>query len=186
MRQLPQTPPYLCDTDFISSFLWINRLDILYNIFPGQIYVPDVVVNEIAFLKRFPHHKHVPILLEEEIIKNNITVYQIYPNTPEGKEYIKLLGRGLGKGEAAVMSRARMVEGTIASNNLKDVHSYCITHSLGLISTDDVLCLAEIKGIITEDEGCNIWNQMKSKKRNLPSYDFSEALRRFKENLPKK
>ncbi|WP_039944374.1 hypothetical protein [Thermicanus aegyptius] len=185
MRQLPQIPPYLCDTDFISSFLWINRLDILYEIYKGQIYVPDVVVDEIAFLKRFTYYSHVSVLLEEEIKKKNITVFQIYPGTPEGKEYLKLLSGGIGKGEAAVMSRARMVEGTVASNNLKDVLNYCNTYSLGLISTDDVLCSAVTKGMITETEGNQIWNQMKLKKRNLPSYDFSEAFRRFKENLPK-
>jgi hypothetical protein len=38
------------------------------------------------------------------------------------------------------------------------------------------------KRYISLKEGCQIWNDMKRKKRKLPNYDFKEIVRRFEIN----
>lgn len=189
MRSLSSLPPFICDTDFLSSFLWAKRLDILLSLYEDQIFVPDVVVSELGELKR-TQYIWVPRQLDVAINSKKITTYNILPKNPEGQEYLKLVNgvgvsKPIGKGEAAVLSFAKVYGGTVASNNLADVNNYCHKNGIGLISTDDVLCLAYINSIIDEVEGESIWNLMKSKRRRLPVYDFSECLRRFQNGDPK-
>ncbi|CAM4322086.1 hypothetical protein L1N85_15290 [Paenibacillus alkaliterrae] len=189
MRSVSSISPFLFDTDCISSFLWANKLDILYQLYAGQIFIPSQVEDELNRLSRFSHHKWIPELLSAEIAVNRIHKIDIILGTDEGNEFIRLTSanghKPLGKGEAAVISWARFRGGTVASNNLRDVKQYCSDNDLGLISTDDILCIAHNHGIIDDAEANSIWTLMTSKNRKLPPYGFSEAYTRFINDLSK-
>jgi predicted nucleic acid-binding protein len=90
------------------------------------------------------------------------------------------LSKMMGSGEAAALVYVKNQGGTVASNNLKDVKAYCEKNNLELIRTDDILCMAVIRGYISEADGQVIWDIMKNARRKLPSYDFNEAFRLFK------
>jgi len=188
MRKLPSSPPYVFDNDCLASFLWVKRVDVLYALFAGQVAVPDVVLGEFRYLAGTRSgwvYDHVVA----ELASGRLAAVDIPPPGPVAEDFARLQsgrsGKALGKGESAVLAWVRFNGGTVASNNLGDVAAYCARYRLGLISTDDILCLACTKGLLTEREGHSIWEEMKRRKRKLPSYDFGEALRRFTRDLPK-
>lgn len=186
MRKFPSDIPYVFDNDCLASFLWVNRIDLLHNLFPGQIKVPETVFDELSFLKQTRSAWVFNNFLRD--VNANVIEKLILPSTgPIAEEYIRLINAKvkIGRGEAAALSYVRFAGGTVASNNLKDVARYCRDHGLNLISTDDILCYACIRGLISETQGNNLWERMKLKGRTLPKYSFFEALRRFKQDQPK-
>lgn len=64
----------------------------------------------------------------------------------------------------------------VASNNLKDVRAYVEKYSLHHITAGDILCEALMVGIITENDGNEIWSEMLRRKRMLPAKTFTEYL----------
>jgi len=182
-------PPIIFDTDCLSSFLWIRRFDILRNLFKDNIVVPGLVLDELSNLRRFSHHRWVPDMLQEYVARGEITLTEMASLSVVADEYARLTNidslRPMGAGEAAVLALVRFEGGTVASNNLTDIRRYCDEHALELISSDDILCLAVERGMVTENEGVTIWEDMIAHKQKLPSYGFVEALRRFRYNLRK-
>lgn len=130
-------------------------------------------------------------LLEGKILEGTISVPDVALESDEGDEFKRLVwdtgynGKLLGKGEAAVLVMVRYWGGTVASNNLADVAGYCREYVLNLISTDDILCLACQREVVSLSEGEEIWNRMKTRRRMLPAYTFSEAFHRYRKGLPK-
>ncbi len=47
-------PPLLLDTDMVSAFAWVKRIDVLNNLYSGKMKIPQEVLNELA---RVPHLK---------------------------------------------------------------------------------------------------------------------------------
>jgi len=92
----------------------------------------------------------------------------------------------IGKGEAAAIVIASTLDGTVASNNLRDILPYVGKKNLPYICTEHILYLSYEKSYFSLEEGNQIWNDMKRKKRILPNYDFKEIIRRFKINSNKK
>jgi predicted nucleic acid-binding protein len=193
VRVVPETPPYVFDNDCISSFLWVKRLDILLSLFWNQIIVPKVVVTELNYLTTVSGGRWAWVyhMLESKTREGAVSVWDVAVGTEEADEFIRLTrgtghkGKLLGKGEAAVLVLTRYREGTAASNNLSDVAEYCRQYGVNLISTDDILCLACHREVISLSEGEEIWNEMKARKRMLPAYTFSESFHRYCEGLPK-
>jgi hypothetical protein len=86
--------------------------------------------------------------------------------------------RPIGDGEAAAMAIVQASQGTVASNNLKDVRVYCEARGIELICSDDILCLAVLNGVCDVAEASRLWDAMKERSK-LPAYDFQDALRRL-------
>ncbi|NSW84660.1 MAG: hypothetical protein HPY90_15850 [Syntrophothermus sp.] len=191
MRPIPQKPPYCFDNDCIASFLWTKTTDLLIALFPSQIVVPRVVYTEMSYLSRFPRYAWVFEQLQQLEATGTLQVRDIPAAGPGAREFWKLTsGEGyknkqLGKGEAAALVLVRYYGRTVASNNLKDVAPYCREHGLDLISTDDILCLACQRKLISVAEAEGVWDEMKRRQRKLPPYNFAEAYRRFLEDKPK-
>ena len=175
--------PVIFDSDCISSFLWVQRLDIIRHLFPKQIIVPRQVVDEIAKLKQFPKTKFVFQILEADIENGEIKQKDIVVPSPEALEYAGLTSmtnpKSIGKGEAASIVLAKSLGGTLASNNLRDILPHVKNGQPPYICTDIILFQAHISGYITLEQGSAIWNEMKSKRRMLPPYDFAEVVRRL-------
>ena len=181
--------PIVFDNDCISSFLWIKRLDIVNDLFPNQIIIPQSVYDELDKIKT-PQYRFVFNDLKSQIIKGNFELRNITIPSREFNEYYNLISmknpKRIGKGEAAAIVIAGTLDGTVASNNLRDILPYIGKNNLPYICTEHILCFSYEKKYISLKEGFQIWNDMKGKKRILPNYDFKEIVRRFKINSNKK
>ncbi len=175
--------PIIFDTDCLSSFLWIKRFDILNTLFPNQLIIPQIVYDELSKMRKFTRYSFVINDLDIEVSKNIIQIEDIPISSPAATEYINLINpnqiKQIGKGEAAAIVLAKLHNGTLASNNLRDILPHITSGYPPYISTDAILYLYYKQGNMSVLEGCQIWDDMKSKKRALPAYDFSEVIRRF-------
>ena len=181
--------PIVFDTDCISSFLWIKRLDIINTLFPNEIIIPQSVYDELNKIKS-PQYRFLFNDLYSQILKENFKLKNIMISDWEFNEYRKLISmknpKRIGRGEAAAIVMARSLNGTLASNNLRDILPYVGKNKLPYICTEDILYLSYEKSYISIKEGNQIWDDMKRIGRMLPNYDFKEIVRRFKINSNKK
>lgn len=146
--------------------------------------VPSQVIAELGELMRFPDYRFVPQLMHDHIRRGHFQTMDMLAADAVADEYFRLTQasrkpRPLGPGEAAVLSYARLQDGTVASNNLRDVRAYCEQYHMGLITTADIMCHAVAQGIMTVAEGEDLWKGMKARRRRLPDGDFADAFRRF-------
>jgi predicted nucleic acid-binding protein len=175
--------PIIFDNDCISSFLWINRTDIINTLFDRQIIIPASVYDEIKKLKRFSNYNYVYYNLETEISNGSFQVEDIGITSPLLNDYMALTSmtnpKRIGKGEAAAIIIARAFDGTLASNNLKDVLPHIKNGQPPLICTEHILFMYYDKNYISPDDGQKMWQEMKSKRRMLPDYDFYTVINKF-------
>ena len=180
--------PIVFDTDCISSFLWIKKLDIINTLFPNEIIIPQTVYDELNKIK-IPQYRFLFNDLYTQILKKNFKVKNIMISDREFNEYRKLISmknpKRIGRGEAAAIVIAKALNGTLASNNLRDILPYVGKNKLPYICTEDILYLSYEKSYISIKEGNQIWDDMKRIGRILPNYDFKEIVRRFKINSNK-
>ena len=163
------------DTDCLSSFLWINDTNILQALYAGKIVIPDPVYREMSN-PCIPHiKKRADALLDNHVA----TVHQLDVDKEEYKLYRDLLkendgGKAIGKGEASGIALAKVYGGVLASNNYADIVPYIKKYNLKHVDTGHILLEAFEKGIITEQDGNDIWQKMLDKNRKLPSASFTE------------
>ncbi|MFD0749220.1 hypothetical protein ACFQZS_03640 [Mucilaginibacter calamicampi] len=67
------------------------------------------------------------------------------------REYAQLI-KTKGKGESACLAFCRHHPHIIASSNLRDINEYCTQHQLAYLTTMDILCIALIRGEMSESE----------------------------------
>ncbi len=169
------------DTDCISAFLWVKEENILFKLYPGKIILPSPVFNELSN----PSIPHIKRKVNELCLSGDISTKEILVNTEEYKLYYELAisppkgERIIGKGEAAAIALAKTYNGFIASNNLRDISKYVYKYELEHITTGDILVAALNKGYIDEPTGNQIWTNMISKRRMLPTATFTEYLKRI-------
>ena len=164
------------DTDCLSAFLWVREESILARLYAGRIVLPTQVYNE---LQRVPH-----LLAKVDSLKNNgdLSVESMEVGSAEYNDYLQMTTcpetgmRIIGRGEAAGIAMAKQRNGTLASNNLRDVRPYVEKYEIAHITTGDILIEAMDAGIITEAEGNTIWSEMIRKRRMLPATTFSAYL----------
>ena len=170
------TEKYFFDTDCLSAFLWVRGESILAKLYGGKIILPAQVYNE---LQRVPH-----LLARVDVLINhgNLNVESIETGSAEYFDYLKMTTlpengmRIIGRGEAAGIAMAKHRDGTLASNNLRDVRLYVDKFKISHVTTGDILIEAMNAGIITETDGNKIWTEMIRKRRMLPTSTFSEYL----------
>lgn len=170
------TEKYFFDTDCLSAFLWVREESILAKLYAGRIILPAQVYHE---LQRVPH-----LLLRIDILKNNgdLSVESMEVGSVEYDDYLRMTTapedgmRIIGRGEAAAIAMVKQRDGTLASNNLRDIRPYVEKYKIAHITTGDILAEALEAGFITEAEGNTIWADMIRKRRMLPTATFSDYL----------
>jgi predicted nucleic acid-binding protein len=176
--------PIVFDTDCISSFLWVKRLDVVKNLFPNQIIIPQTVYDELNKIQN-PQYRFLFNDLFAQVLNRSFKLENIMVSDLAFNEYRKLISiknpKRIGKGEAAAIVIARIHKGTLASNNLSDILPYVGKNILPNICTDNILYLSYKKKYISIKEGNQVWNYMKLYKR-LPNCNFIEIVRRFEIN----
>jgi predicted nucleic acid-binding protein len=168
---LPTEPPIILDADFISSFAWVNRLDILENMYSKRMIILEEVMEELG---RVPH---LAARVKGSIKNGHIKSEAMFADSPEALQLAKFLDTGkYGTGEASCMAYLTQHDGILGSNNLSDVKAFCIQNNKQLLTTAGVLHEAYGAGHINLDDADKIWADMLSKKRKLPASSFSEYL----------
>ena len=170
---------YFFDTDCLSAFLWVREESILATLYPSRIILPAQVYNE---LQKVPH-----LQAKVDSLKNRGALYieSMEAGSVEYSDYLQMTTssedgmRIIGRGEAAGIAMAKHRNGTLASNNLRDIRPYVEKYAISHITTGDILIEAMDAGIITEAEGNSIWADMIRKRRMLPTTTFSDYLSRF-------
>ncbi len=166
------------DTDSISAFFWVKRDDLLLKLYPQRIVLPKEVYNELTN----PRIPHIAARVKELYHSGQIMVRETLVGSDEYKLYYELADRPpqgvkrIGRGEAAAIAMAAAHDGVVASNNIKDILPIIERCGVEHTTTGKILKDALEKGLITEEEGNEIWAKMKAKKRQLPSETFTGFL----------
>lgn len=168
-------PPLILDADFVSSFAWVNRLDILESLYSKRMIILEEVLEE---LRRVPH---LASKVELSIRNGHIRSEAMFANSPEALQLAKFLETGrYGTGEASCMAYLTQHDGILGSNNLSDVKAFCIQNKKRLLTTAEVIHQTYEAGHLGLDEADKIWADMLSKRRKLPASSFSEYLSAIK------
>ena len=166
------------DTDCLSAFLWVNGQAILPKLYPGRIIVPEQVYIELAN-PRIPHLKQRIDTMKNAgqviiaSLRHGDRGYELYAEMTISPKNGKMI---IGKGEAAAITLAKVNNGIVASNNLRDIMQYINNFGLSYITTGDILIEAYNNGLITEAQGNSIWASMLAKRRKLGANSFSDYL----------
>jgi predicted nucleic acid-binding protein len=160
----------------------VKEENLLLKLYPNRIILPKQVYDEL-FNPSIPHIKNK---VNELCSNGDIATIEILTNTEEFKLYYELAiappkgNKIIGKGEAAAIALAKIHNGIIASNNLKDISKYVKKYNLEHVTTGDILETALNKGYIDETTGNQIWINMIAKRRILPTSTFTEYLKTSK------
>jgi predicted nucleic acid-binding protein len=167
------------DTDCISSFLWVKQENLLLQLYKGRIVLPYQVFIELSN----PSIPHIRRKISALCSNGDVSTMEIMLGTEEYRLFDEIAispPKGevvLGKGEAAALALAKVHNGIVASNNLKDIKRYIKKLKLNHIATGDILVEAMNRGLIDEKIGNEIWDNMLSKQRLLPAETFSDYLK---------
>lgn len=172
------TEPLFFDTDCLSAFLWVNNQSLLSQLYPGRIVIPEAVYTELSN----PRISHLKARVDTLLSDNSARVETIETESAEYTLYRKLVSNPdpghviIGNGEAAAIALAKEKGGILASNNLRDVAVYVEEFGLQHMTTGAILKEALEKGLITEDVGNQLWQDMLRKRRRLGYSTFSDYL----------
>jgi len=167
------------DTDCISSFLWVKQENLLLQMYTGRIILPYEVFIELSN----PSIPHIKRKISALCSNGDVSTMKIMMGTEEYRIFYEIAispPKGevvIGKGEAAALALAKVHSGIVASNNMKDIKRYIEKLQLDHITTGDILVEAMSKGLIDENIGNQIWANMLSKRRLLPTATFSDYLK---------
>ncbi|WKV09423.1 hypothetical protein Q2T46_02895 [Thermoanaerobacterium sp. CMT5567-10] len=180
--------PIVFDTDCISSFSWVNRMDILFSVFDGELIIPAQVNEELSRMRFFKNSNFVFFNIEKEIQKNKISIETFNIDSLEASLYLafiegKVNGKVIGKGEASAISIAQFRQGTVASNNFVDIAAYCSRINIPFTCTDEILYMCYVKGYISVEEAENIRNEMKKKRRKLSEESFIDVVKKYSQHF---
>lgn len=176
MTGLLTESPLVLDADFLSSFTWVDRLDILEGLYGDHMVLLDEVTLEIARVS------HLATRVEACVRRGTIHALSMAADSPEALELAQILDTGkYGRGESACMAYLLHNPGTMGSNNLADVRGFCARNGKKLICTGDCLCQALDQNMITLPEGDALWRRMIEKRRRLPTASFSEYVEKMRQ-----
>ena len=175
----------ICDTDFLSSFLCVDRFDIILKTISGTILIPQIVYDE---LKRIESSSNRPLKwilekMDSAIKKKQVQIVDFDIGSPEYQEFKKLTSppMPIGKGEAMAIAIVKSHNGILASNNLKDIKRFVTAGDILNITSDDLLCLFynTYREETTPDEIESIREQMRFFGRRISPDSFSDLLCKF-------
>lgn len=163
--------PLVLDSDVLSSFAWVDRLDILEKLYAKNMIVLEDVIDELSKIE------HIAKRVESCIKRGSIKLVSTPANAPEALELAHLLESGrYGRGEAACLAHLKYNFGSLGSNNVSDVKVICSDKNICLLTVPDIISYAYETNIITQEEANELWINMIKKNRKLPTNSFYDYL----------
>lgn len=177
---MTKNSPLFFDTDCLSAFLWVGEEALLPQLFPGRIVIPEVVYEELSY----PTIRHLKDRVDSLVAQGKVVLQDIStdPDSEEFPLYQRLTTvnasdrPAIGRGEAAAIAMAKVQNGILASNNLRDISIYVKEFNLRHETTGSIMKQALDAGMITEEQGNEIWARMRAKKRRLGANSFTDFL----------
>ncbi|MCQ9628353.1 hypothetical protein HS141_15650 [Cetobacterium somerae] len=175
----------ICDSDFVSSFLWAKEGNLLINLFEDKLFIPEAVINEIGNLNNTKLGQFVYDDFQNFLVNGSFKPLVISFGSEEEElmetirnDFYAQFGKKIGDGELemitlAIHKQAMCIVNT-ASNNMKDILTFIQSNQINNITTMDVLCLAYDKNLKTFLELENIKAEMVKRKRWLPSLSVQD------------
>jgi hypothetical protein len=141
-------PKILVDADVLIHLFKAEKVSILTDIFKGRLFMLDIVVDELR------GNPTIKSNLDAIFLFSNIKEISFPTTSNEAMfgEFVGLKRQIVGDGERATMLYCKYNQDVIASSNTKDIIPYCKEHSIGYLTTLDILCIAIAKHKITESE----------------------------------
>lgn len=178
------TDLYFFDTDSLSSFLCIDEQYLIEILYENKIIIPKPVYIEIGNAAQ--GNGYLKKRLDQMVKEGKASIWDIeyskeefdlYRNFVNGKNDLKM---AIGKGEASCLALAIAYNGTIVSNNLKDIKRFVKLYGLKHLTVASVLKQAYDKKLISLDQGNRMWEEMLANKRKIgPESNFDEYLERY-------
>lgn len=170
----------LFDADVISHFISSGNTAMLCSIYPNEKVVLQIVADEVR--------RH-PLLREplNDLIASGKLVQIPMPSSSEILlEFASLQNSNKGPGESACMAVARFDPNIIASNNWRDVKSYCELHQIQYLSTMDFIYETYRSGLMNlADCDFMIYNLLSQKKpAKIPYTKIEEYCKRNNLDFP--
>lgn len=175
----------ICDNDFLCSFLWAKKKDLLVNLFKDRLYVPDAVVQEIESLNTGGVGQSVYNDFRNLLTNNEIKTLSIAFGSEEEalmenirKDFLSKFNKVIGEGELQMLTLAISQKATYiintGSNNLKDIFYFIENGDINNITTMDALCFAYEKQLENFEELEKIKNEMIRRRRWLPKLSVQD------------
>ncbi len=154
------TKPVFYDTDCLSSFLQINRIDLLKREYSKIII--SVQVKDELFNKNTP--EKIKNRLTSLIHEGYVEIKDLEYGSDEFNQYFTFITdsktENTGKGELSVISLAISNNGILASTNLDDVCYFVKKYNLEHVTTSKIIVTCYVKGYLTFDEADKIWGKL--------------------------
>lgn len=170
---IQMTKPVFYDTDCLSSFLQINRIDLLKKEY-SKIIISAEVKDEL-FNKNTP--EKVKTRLTSLIQTRYVEIKDLEFGSDEFNQYYSFITddktEDVGKGELSVISLAIAKNGILASNNLNDVCYFVKKYNLEHVTTSKIIVTCYEKGYLTFDEVDKIWEELRKNPKH-PQMSFKE------------
>jgi len=136
------TESLFLDTDCLSTFLIVQRENLVLQLYAGRIGIPRQVYVE---LRKAPFLKtRIDALLNAK----RVLLYQIAAGTESGDLYLKLTEHPdqgykiIGSGEAAAIVLTKEYNGILGSNNMRDILPYIQLFHLQHRASADIMAEA--------------------------------------------
>lgn len=172
MKKIDPTKKIILDADVIIHFCKGRQLNMLSQIFPNKLCIPDIVYYE-ALSKQYKAE------IDNLFNSNQVEALEIKTELNVSVEYRRLQSIGLGKGESACLSYCRYHNDVIGSSNLKDIRQYCEKNNIVYLTTMDFIAEAYSTGKLDEAECDFFIYNVKLKGSRLPYDTIAEY---FEEN----
>jgi hypothetical protein len=139
----------LTDADVVSHFITAGEATSIHLIFPNN---PIHLLNKVHAELQNWKSAGVGLIVSDLLKKKHIKLIDFPEDNDEiKKEYFWIKKMQFkGDGESACLAVARYNKNILASSNLRDIKSYCITHKMDYLTTMDFLCAALASGVFTE------------------------------------
>jgi len=170
------TESLFLDTDCLSTFLIVQRENLILQLYAGRIGIPRQVymeLSKVSFMKA---------RIDTLIKSAQVLLYHIEVDTASASLYLKFTSRPdpgykpIGSGEAAAIALAKEHNGILGSNNLRDILPYIRLYNLPHRTSADIMVEALEHHLITEGQGNAIWTEMLNRNRKLPTQTFTQFL----------
>ena len=164
--------PVFYDTDCLSSFLVVDRIDLLKKEFSSIIVSAQVNIEFLndktpkCIYERFSNLVDEGFVIVKDIdVDDEVMEYYITFITEDDDG---------GKGELSSIAFAIVNIGILASNNFRDICKYVKKYNLHHITTATILLDCFKKEYVSSDEVEKIWQDMLKKYVKLPKKSFIE------------
>lgn len=186
MTENTESELFFFDTDCISTFLVVDKVSLITQLYGAKIVIPGVVQRELLEYGNESMANKINNFFAFKIGE----VMDIEAGSEDDKLFRQLTSRRrsdklIGDGEAACICLAKHYNGFIVSSNLRDVMFYVQKYNLNHLMTGDILTDAVDKNLITMDKASEIWESIKDAGRRIPDWSFDEEYNKSRERRNK-